>query len=320
MIHAMVNENTTNTGAHHMNEQEHAPESWINRHWNQSGSIDITSPGFRVNDEPKGCVARVYPRRQHATPKTIAETEAHARLIAAASLLLEACKTALACNGLFQCRCSGGFVCSPCKALSQVSNAVEAAIEGEEEAVNPSLSYVAGIDLAKSHDYTVIWIGRTDRRKGVRCMRFNKMPWKETKRRIRDIVKEYNNAQICIDATGVGDPVVEDLVSEGLSIHSDDAIIFTNANKNAILNRLSSDIEHAKVKFFDHRETKAELVAFERKMLPSGTWRLEAPSGGHDDCVIALALMNWIMPHFGGVFQTGYLPGISDRMESELVP
>jgi len=37
----------------------------------------------------------------------------------------------------------------------------------------------------------------------------------------------------------------------------------------------------------------AELDAYTMERLPSGSWRYGAPSGLHDDCVMALALAHW---------------------------
>ena len=195
---------------------------------------------------------------------------------------------------------------------------IEEAVEGEdEERPIQGILYVMGVDVAKSLDYTVVWVFRTDQRKAIYCRRFNRRPWKETSQIIGAISKQYNNARIIYDSTGVGDALVDDIAASGGSISHNDCIVFTNLIKNELLNRLSADLEYGRVKLYNHKETINELRVFERKMLPSGAWRLEAPKGAHDDCVIALALGNFALgvPGLGYILTTDNIAAKFDEFD-----
>lgn len=74
----------------------------------------------------------------------------------------------------------------------------------------PGHQYVMGVDLAKSVDYTVAVIIDAATASVVAIDRFQS-PWDLTMKRIQALATRYNNASLCVDATGVGDPIVEQL-------------------------------------------------------------------------------------------------------------
>ena len=53
---------------------------------------------------------------------------------------------------------------------------------------------------------------------------------------------------------------------------------------------LKSALEHSKVKLLNNEIQKKELLAFEEKGSVNGSFSYSAPSGLHDDCVMALAM------------------------------
>jgi hypothetical protein len=154
----------------------------------------------------------------------------------------------------------------------------------------PAASYVIGVDLAKEVDYTVCWVGRVDTREGVYCERYNKLAWPEQVKRIQRLAQRYSNAHCVVDATGLGDVIVDDLRIANVSV---EGYKFTNESKNSMLDALAADIEQRRIKCYAHSETRDEMKSIQRTMLPSGKWRIEAVGGMHDDCVMALGLMNY---------------------------
>ena len=70
--------------------------------------------------------------------------------------------------------------------------------------------YRAGLDLAKTEDYTVLVIMNRER-EVVFCDRFHRLDWGLQIVRIKAATARYNNACILCDVTGVGDPIVEAL-------------------------------------------------------------------------------------------------------------
>ena len=158
-------------------------------------------------------------------------------------------------------------------------------IQGDFEKYHHRKTYYAGVDLAKSFDYTVICIF-DDNCHLVAFDRFNEISWNIQKDRIVKLCKEYN-AIICMDSTGLGDPLVEDLQVAGFPV---EGFKFTNTTKRQIIENLAMGIERGEITFPDIPELVNELNIFTFEQLPSGLIRYAAPSGMHDDIVIALGL------------------------------
>jgi hypothetical protein len=136
-----------------------------------------------------------------------------------------------------------------------------------------------GIDLAKSYDYTVI-IGLDSNGNTAYFNRFQK-DWHSTKHEILKLPRK----PIVIDSTGVGDPIFEDLQREGLQIQG---LKFTQNSKQQLMIGLQTAIHTQKIGYPDG-EIVRELEVFEYQYTATGV-KYSAPSGFHDDCVMALAL------------------------------
>jgi hypothetical protein len=140
---------------------------------------------------------------------------------------------------------------------------------------------VWGIDLAKSVDYTVLIALDKD---GSVC-RFDRWqaPWSETIRKIAALV---NGARALVDSTGVGDPILEQLQRTGRGAF--EGYGFTSPSKQKLMEGLAVAIQQRKIRYPDGVIVN-ELESFEYEQRET-TVRYSAPSGMHDDCVMALAL------------------------------
>jgi hypothetical protein len=136
-----------------------------------------------------------------------------------------------------------------------------------------------GIDLAKSHDYTVV-VGLDASGTVCRFERYQK-PWNDTVRDIRTSVKE----QALVDSTGVGDAVLESL-QDGRN--NFEGFKFTSTSKQQLMEGLRLAIQQQDVRFPDG-VIVSELESFEFTYTRTGV-RYSAPEGEFDDCVCALAL------------------------------
>ncbi len=136
-----------------------------------------------------------------------------------------------------------------------------------------------GIDLAKSVDFTVI-IG-LDNGGNVAYFDRYQMDWHNTKANI----KRLPIAPILADSTGVGDPILEDLIREGVNI---EGLKFTSQSKQQLMEGLAQAIQQGKIGY-PEGVIVDELDVFEYQFTANGV-RYSAPSGFHDDCVMALAL------------------------------
>lgn len=154
------------------------------------------------------------------------------------------------------------------------------------QAINKCVSNISnnavkcyGIDLAKYNDWTVI-IGLDNAGNVAYFERFQS-DWSSTQNKIRNLPK----APMIIDATGVGDPIVEQLQRDGLDV---EGFKFTSQSKQEIMLGLQVAIHQERI-HYPEGMIKQELEIFEYQYSANGV-KYSAPSGFHDDTVCALAL------------------------------
>lgn len=155
--------------------------------------------------------------------------------------------------------------------------------------------YVMGVDLAKVEDFTVIAVYDAFNNRQVYQARFNKIDWGLQKARIAETARHYSDgtspASVVIDATGLGDPIVDDLARMGIPV---DPIKFTSDQKRQMIEKFVNWIELKRVHLLPIHETKIELTNFTYDISEAtDRVRYEAPVGFHDDIVIAHALAVW---------------------------
>jgi hypothetical protein len=172
--------------------------------------------------------------------------------------------------------------------VGSVFRNVEACIKGTFEEPTEGKRYIAGADLAKHQDFTVVIIAD---QQGHVCAidRFSQLDWVFQKNRIINLCTKYN-ARLLVDATGVGDPIYDDLSRQGLKV---EGYKFTSASKKDLIENLSIAIDKHTISFPNIPELINELKLYGFKQLPSGIVQYGAPEGYHDDCVIALALATY---------------------------
>lgn len=149
--------------------------------------------------------------------------------------------------------------------------------DGHSQLGNP---VVYGVDLARSLDFTVVC--GLDAYKNVVFLDRWQASWAETKAKIRTLVGQ---TPIVADATGVGDAIVADLQTMGVDVTPH---VFTQPSKLRLMQRLVAAFQGDELKIPDGWLV-SELEAFEFMYTATGV-RYEAPSGFHDDGVMALAL------------------------------
>lgn len=155
--------------------------------------------------------------------------------------------------------------------------------------------YYAGLDLAKVADYTVLVIMNKER-EVVFVDRFHRIDWSQQVQRVKEATRRYNGAHILVDSTGAGEPIYEDLRRSGCLV---EPYNFTAASKSALIDRLAMLLEQRRITLPRVElwpEGVDELESFEYSVTESGNVRTSAPSGQHDDCVVALALAAWQVP------------------------
>jgi terminase large subunit-like protein len=159
--------------------------------------------------------------------------------------------------------------------------------------------YYAGVDLAKSHDWTVVIVLdlSTSPWSVVSFDRFHEMSWASQASRVASICKRYNNAKACVDATSVGDPVIEMIEKAGTRV---DGFVFTGNSRTELLDQLSVHYDNRTIRIpqeLDDGILGEEIRSFHSEIDDGKKVRYVA-SGEFDDCVMALALATYGAPEY----------------------
>lgn len=151
--------------------------------------------------------------------------------------------------------------------------------------------YVIGADWGRSNDYTVFAVADVTEQAIVHIDRSNQIEYALQRGRIEALYRRFHATAIVAESNAMGEPIIELMRRDGLNV-----IPFqtTNATKQAIIDALANAFERDAIGLPKDGEVMpvviGELEAFSMTRLPSGLIRYEAPSGMHDDCVMAIAL------------------------------
>jgi len=182
----------------------------------------------------------------------------------------------------------------------------------------PGKEYVMGVDLAKYEDYTVIYVVDVETRRVVWFKRLPHMDWNPQKDIIEYAHHKWNDAPMLIDATGVGDPIVEDLEKRCI-----DVIPYKfsgNTLKKQVIEGLQVAFQNREIFIPRDKVLLGELGAYSYDRLPSGLFRYSAPAGFHDDCVTALALAVWGLEKEYGARVVGTMAPFFEQDELSELP
>jgi Terminase large subunit, T4likevirus-type, N-terminal len=165
-----------------------------------------------------------------------------------------------------------------------------------EVTLKPSGRVIIGCDLAKHTDFTVL-VAMDAATGGCLAMeRFNQIDWPFQQQRIKDFCIKWKGT-LMLDATGVGDPVYDALARELPDVTP---FKITQTTKRELVQGLMLAIEKRDVGWPASWDVlTAELERYEYEIGPTGSISYGAPSGYHDDCVIALALAQWGRNKYG---------------------
>lgn len=150
-----------------------------------------------------------------------------------------------------------------------------------------SEDYIIGLDWAREYDYTAMVVIDANAKRMVDMDQYNQISWHLQRERVKSMVKKWNPVLIVGEENSIGAPNMEALQRDGLPILGFNT---TSNSKGPLIEQLSLALERQDLAIQPEPLLLNELQAYEMERLPSGRYRYSAPSGMHDDLVIALAL------------------------------
>lgn len=155
-----------------------------------------------------------------------------------------------------------------------------------EEVLKGNRGCVFGVDLGRSNDYTVIMILDAATHHVLGYERFSETGWELQRTRLLAAYQKWHPYNVTIEEN-FNDSFAERLHSDGLPVTQ---FRTTQQSKQQIINSLALAFEQVDIHIPNDPVLVGELQAYSMERLPGGTFRYSAPSGLHDDTVMALAL------------------------------
>lgn len=165
--------------------------------------------------------------------------------------------------------------------------------------------YRIGIDIAQLQDYTVASVVDRHTWQQVHLDRFNQLSFTTIKDRLTNIIMDYsskathNSVEVMIEVNNQGKPIYDDLVQ--WSIQPDvmkrfdifiRAFTTTQQSKAMAVSHFSMLCDQKHLRLLHDKIQEEELGAFTYKKTGNG-YSYSAPSGLHDDTVMALLFSYW---------------------------
>lgn len=144
-----------------------------------------------------------------------------------------------------------------------------------------------GVDWGRENDYTVIVVIDSATHQMLAYDRFNQVNWSLQRGRLRALYDHWQPVNIYAEANSIGAPNIEALQQEGLPVYP---FVTTAASKSPLIESLALAIERRDLALLPDDLLLEELANYRMERLPAGGYRYTAPSGLHDDLVIATAL------------------------------
>lgn len=160
------------------------------------------------------------------------------------------------------------------------------AVSVKQEAGLPGHNYVIGVDWAKHVDYTVFAVFDITLQSLVYLDRMQSVEYMVQCGRLKALADRFGRPPIVAETNSMGNSVIEQLVRLGLRVVP---FTTTNATKTVVIDALTMAFERGAISILDDRVLIGELEAYTMIRTPSGLLRYDAPSGLHDDTVMALA-------------------------------
>jgi hypothetical protein len=147
--------------------------------------------------------------------------------------------------------------------------------------------FVFGVDWGRDVDFTVISVWDVDTLTEVDRDRYNQIGWHHQRERLKMLYDKWQPSIILAEHNSIGSPNIEELQREGLPVQP---FMTTGRSKPPLIESFALAIEKQECTLLDDQLGKMEMLSYQLTRLKSGGYSYDAPSGKHDDIVIACAL------------------------------
>lgn len=171
------------------------------------------------------------------------------------------------------------------------------------------MRYVIGVDWGKSSDFTVFIVFCVETMQMVAMDRMNTIDYHFQRERLKIIINRWKPVMTMVEQNSIGETNIEELRRDGVSVTPFNT---TAQSKPPLIEDLSIAIEKGKIEIMPDPVLLNEMNAYSMKRTATGRWQYDAPSSGHDDTVMALAiaynaalmsqsrgLPSWVLDHRG---------------------
>lgn len=151
-----------------------------------------------------------------------------------------------------------------------------------------------GWDIARRRDLSILWVIKKvgDVLVTRQVIRMHGMTFKAQRQELENLIKIYNPQRICVDQTGMGEVIVEQLQDTYGKYHVE-GVLFTGAVKQDLAVLTKQKFEDRLVRIPSESDIRDSLHSLKKTITPSGASRFDGErteQGGHQDYFWGLAL------------------------------
>jgi len=144
-----------------------------------------------------------------------------------------------------------------------------------------------GVDWGKASDYTAISALCLDCKREIFIERMRGTDYTVQAERVADMARRSGAFKVAAEQNSIGDPLIDMMTRLGVPVVP---IQTTAQSKPAMIDTLALGFERSEWQWTDDPAARAELEAYEARAGNNGRVTYSAPSGLHDDTVMARAI------------------------------
>lgn len=166
-------------------------------------------------------------------------------------------------------------------------NVTECATALREERARDGHVYIIGIDWGRMTDLTVVIVINATTRSIAAIDTYGRTEFSRQIDRIMSIWNRFHRPMCYVEQNSIGQPMLEQMGRKGIPVRG---FYTTSQSKAVIIDELALAFEQRTIAIPNDPVLIEQLQSYEQTTSPSGAPRFGAPSGAHDDYVMALAI------------------------------